>query len=1034
MATISTPATTRSLAESHRQVRSPLDRLRGYIRTYVGLEGALVFGLYVALWFWIGLAIDYGFFKLFKIDWVQQLPWEFRAGLLAVLTVGLVAAVALKVVTRLFREFRDAALALVLERRFPQILGDRLITAVELSDPDKAAEQGYSPAMVRETIHEAARRVADLPIQEVFDWKRLKRRGVLVGLLTVGLYLLVGGGFTAFASVQQGGFTLAGFSDLNEVAGIWFERNILLQDTIWPRRAHLELVDFPASGEIRMGRGATPPTLRARALKYVVAGAPSRQAQAQFVASLVARGEPAERIEELAQAFRRKPAEGWRGLSWFDLTPDLLGGPVPDVKLPGDWEPRNPAAGLTLDEIELRLDKEETHKNLAADVQRALRDVLHQIEVRAGDPSMSRKLRVLQVPDEATLIYKGATTNSRTTLQKVADNEYTGQFGELRESVTFTVQGEDYFTAPRRVTVVEPPALETLRREEERPAYLYYRPALGGKAEDLRGKKQFFEEAPVSLQGGEVSRIDLPSGTNLTLTAKASKDLQSVRILPRKAGVEIKATPPELLDSRTFRTRFADLHQEQAFLFEFIDSDGVVGQRQVLIVPAEDAPPKIRELAPDDIIRKVKEGFLVAVGARIPFRGKVSDDYGLSEVRYVCTINRLESARVGVRGLLPVGAIGLFAPLGQGPLPGAVALTVVLAARGPEPDPTKGKAPLQRLALPRFEQTLRERQQPKEFLPLPEIIDLLGKRQRLPYRALVNEFEIRPDEWQRAEEDPLGCDFPLWKMNLKVTDPRLTQPRYQMELQLEAVDNDLDGAQPHVKVSEEKFTFIVVSENELLVEVAKEEEKLYGDLDGALNKILESEAKLIQVNLDLSGERLKAEDLGPMSVRCDQVAEVLEKSQLAVRDVYTSYSKILRELKTNQVDAKIIDRVETRIVKPLGDVDTDFDKTRDGVLAFRKTLDNNELALDARVGAARIGGSVAKQQVRDLIGKLEAIRGAMEGMTDINKLIKILAEIEKKEQEQYETVKALREKIEKELLDAALGGPEKPKEKKPNDK
>ncbi len=58
----------------------------------------------------------------------------------------------------------------------------------------------------------------------------------------------------------------------------------------------------------------------------------------------------------------------------------------------------------------------------------------------------------------------------------------------------------------------------------------------------------------------------------------------------------------------------------------------------------------------------------------------------------------------------------------------------------------------------------------------------------------------------------------------------------------------------------------------------------------------------------------------------------------------------------------------------------------------------------------------------------------MEGMTDINKLIKILAEIEKKEQEQYETVKALREKIEKELLDAALGGPEKPKEKKPNDK
>ncbi len=120
-------------------------------------------------------------------------------------------------------------------------------------------------------------------------------------------------------------------------------------------------------------------------------------------------------------------------------------------------------------------------------------------------------------------------------MQKLADNEYTGQFGDLKETVTFTVQGLDYYTGSRRVVVVEPPALENLMREEERPAYLYYRLRRDDNPEELSGKKQRFEETKVSLQGGEVSRIDVPAGTNLVLTATASKDLAVRR--PRAAQV-----------------------------------------------------------------------------------------------------------------------------------------------------------------------------------------------------------------------------------------------------------------------------------------------------------------------------------------------------------------------------------------------------------------------------------------------------------------------------------------------------------------
>lgn len=661
--------------------------------------------------------------------------------------------------------------------------------------------------------------------------------------------------------------------------------------------------------------------------------------------------------------------------------------------------------------------------------------MLAQVQQRAADPVLRRRLRVLAVPAEAVLIYKGRTTNGKTTLQRLADNEYSGRFGDLNESITFTVQGEDYSTATQRVTVVEPPALETLTRQEERPAYLYYRPYPGSDPRLLRGQKQPFAEAEVSLQGGEVSRIDLPAGSNITLTAHASKDLRSVKILPRKAGQSVAASGPEVIDVRTFRTRLENVQQEQAFTFEFVDTDGVTGQRQVVIVPAEDAPPKIRELAPDDIVRRVKEGYLVTVGARVPFKGKVHDDYGLSSLRYVYTVRPLQSRLpVEDRVLLAqvAAGVGSFAPAGGNSLGACPVLAQSVWMVSKRQEATEGAQVVKTISLPRFEKTLQEK--PDEFLPMLKVQERLAKPQRLPYRTLLNEFEIRPDEWNRLEEDPLGCDFPMFKLDLRVNSSLLTQPRYQVDVRLEAADTDLDGAMedgkplPQVKASDERFSFIVVSENELLAEIAKEEEKLYTDLQGSLNKMLESEAKLHQVVLDLSSERVKADDLGPMSIRCEQVVEVLEKAQIVVRDVAAAYGRIHRELRINQVNARYIDKVENTIVKPLSDADPLFEKTRDAVLAFRAGLDNKDETLEARVGAARIGGAVAKEQMRLLIAHLNGILGAMQGVTDINKLIKILRDIEQREQEQYDTIDAIYKKQVEDTLKGVLE--DNPKDKK----
>jgi hypothetical protein len=1039
MATVTTPIRSRNLAEASQRVRSPLERLRRFIRLYVGLEGAAVVGLFLALWFWIGLVLDYGVFRLFHIDWVQELSWGVRCGILVLLLSGLAAAVAVKVVTRLFREFRDPTLALVLERRFPHILGDRLITAVELADPKKAAEVGYSPAMVQETIHEAAQRVEQLKIKEVFDLQRLTRRGVLIGLLALGGYLVTGLGFCTVNAIQGHGFSAAGFSQFHDVAGIWFERNVLLQNVIWPRQAHMEYLDAPANGEYRIGKGERGPVIRVRALKYVIAGAPTKKAVENYRAWLDSRGVGGEEQENLINEFKKKPAEGWRALSWFDLTPELLGDAVPDIVLPADWKVRDLRAGLTLDEIELNLDKPETHATLAAESKDGMRGVLEQLDERATDPALGRVLRKLEIPDEALLIYKGNTTSSQTTMQRLADNEYTGQFGDLKETVTYYVKGLDYYTASRHVVVVDPPVLEDLVRVEERPAYLYYRLRKDDNPDILSGKKQIFQEAKVSLQGGEMSRIDVPAGTHITLTATASKDLRSVTIEPHKshkAGTPLTGTPPQMLDSRTFRTRFENVRFEQNFVFRFVDTDGVSGQRQVVILPMEDAPPKIRELAPDETVRKVQGGFMVTVSARIPFKGQVDDDRGLTAVRYAYTIAQFESARVGRRAAYPVlGGVSL-APGGQGPLPGLIDLAVTVHEAGQKTE-KKTEQAAELFALPNFKKALEGR--PEDAFQHPDTVrEELTKPKKEPYRQLFRNFALKADDWTQPDLDPIGCDLPLWKNNpsLKMTDPSRPQPRYQMQIWLEAVDTDLDSdkdkdgkPQPHVKVSEEKFTFFLVSENELLTEIAKEEEKLHTDLNQKYDDLLETQAKLVRVGQDLSSDSVKEVELGAMSARTEQVGEVLEKSQNLTREVHTAYARILREMKANQVSEKFIERVEKSIVEPLKSIDSTFDATRESVNAFRAALDGKDAALPERIEASRKAGNNAKEQMRVLMVELDKILAAMMKMKGINDLVKILAEIERNEAEQYDAIKKRYEKEVDDIFNSATKD-DKPDEKK----
>ena len=275
------------------KITSPLARLRGIIRRYVVIESLLAVGLFLAVWFWLAMLVDYGTFKLFTFDWVTDAPKTLRTIALILAGTLLAAIVVSKMLLRISRDFSQSSLALILEKRFPDILGDRLITAVQLADFEKAKSYGYSTQMIEKTINDVRDKMENVPVESVFNWKRLRTQAFILVAGTVGLMLATGGAVCAITGSGPGAFV----RDFSEVSTTLAERDVLLLNSPWPRRAYMELIDFPQE-ELRIVRGQDV-TLRVAAFKWVIADNAS--------------------------------PVGWRPLKWADLNAILPGQAIPTL-------------------------------------------------------------------------------------------------------------------------------------------------------------------------------------------------------------------------------------------------------------------------------------------------------------------------------------------------------------------------------------------------------------------------------------------------------------------------------------------------------------------------------------------------------------------------------------------------------------------------------------------------------------------------------------------------------------------------------
>jgi hypothetical protein len=172
------------------QLPKPLDaaltRLRGRVRRYILLEGLAIVIAILGVGFWLSFGLDELYFQVRKLE----LPRWLRLTFTVAFAAALVSAFITWIAARLWHSFGRRMLAIILERRFPE-LGDSLITAIEMQDSPRATASPLTAVMFQRTAHEAAERIGRLNLESVFDPKPLRRAAIAAGVV-VASFLAIG--------------------------------------------------------------------------------------------------------------------------------------------------------------------------------------------------------------------------------------------------------------------------------------------------------------------------------------------------------------------------------------------------------------------------------------------------------------------------------------------------------------------------------------------------------------------------------------------------------------------------------------------------------------------------------------------------------------------------------------------------------------------------------------------------------------------------------------------------------------------------
>ncbi|APZ96774.1 hypothetical protein [Fuerstiella marisgermanici] len=207
-------------------LRDLIAAMRSRLRRYSLISGTLAILTIGAIAFWLTSGIDAGWFALQRLE----LPGGLRWLLLVLMIAGGLWLLVQHLLRPLLRRTRDAELALLLERRFPQFQ-DRLITAVENRSgyPDDGPLVGN---MLDRTVQQAESVAANVSPDDVFNFAPLKKRSWIAGVLVLSI---AGSAFARPGSLQR-----------------WWNAFVLQKETYHLRTTALDFSVVAQPGDRRM--------------------------------------------------------------------------------------------------------------------------------------------------------------------------------------------------------------------------------------------------------------------------------------------------------------------------------------------------------------------------------------------------------------------------------------------------------------------------------------------------------------------------------------------------------------------------------------------------------------------------------------------------------------------------------------------------------------------------------------------------------------------------------------------------------------
>ena len=257
-------------------IQSRLEELRNRLKTWFLVEGTARIGVWV-----VGIVIcDLLLDRMFEMDTTQRT-------VMLVLMASLLGWVVYRWLLRpLTHGPTDDALCLEVEATHER-LGESLISAVQFARCPPRQESGASLDLVEATIRQGASLAQEVDFSEVLNAARFRRNLLLMGVATAALVAIV------LAVV---------FTD---TWAIWFNRNVMLGNRIWPQRVYFD-VEGSDAGNVVIPRGDDWPL--AVQLRMHDPNEPfPDQAQLDVVGPHGWRSEPLDRLAESGRFHRVLP-------------------------------------------------------------------------------------------------------------------------------------------------------------------------------------------------------------------------------------------------------------------------------------------------------------------------------------------------------------------------------------------------------------------------------------------------------------------------------------------------------------------------------------------------------------------------------------------------------------------------------------------------------------------------------------------------------------------------------------------------------